>query len=208
MKALLRKDLYELVTSMRSVFLILAVFCVVGMLNPGSSFLLSYPVLLTGAMATTFISLEERCGWMVQCGTIPVNRKQIVMEKYLFMFLLLAAGAAVSTICFATYLLRGVMSGGLAQIFVQYLGAGLMMPTLLVPLAYKFGTEKGRYVMMLLLVVVIVLVMSNSEKGSVNMGSFLPAAFPSILFLVFALVLYVISMFISIRIYENKEISE
>ena len=78
MKALFRKDIYEITTSLKSVILIWLIFPIVAAINPNASYFVLYIGLLAGTLSSTLISYEEREKWPLFAGTLPVSRKQIV----------------------------------------------------------------------------------------------------------------------------------
>ena len=205
MKAILRKDFYELGTSLRSVWLILIVFTAVSFLSENSSMFAAYLAILPPSLATSILTLEERTGWTATAGFLPVTRRQTVLEKYLFSLCMTLAGSIVIVIVFFSYRLRGVDVGSMVDIFFQFMAMGMFVAAILLPFTYKFGPEKGRYFYMAFLILIVLLMMGRmqvseqpaliTEKG-IALVAFLAAA-----------VLFAASAMISIRIYEKKEIT-
>ncbi len=204
MKGLLKKDLYESVTTLRSVFLILLVFGGVACLSPKSAMFLPYFVVLPGAAATSLINVEEKTGWMLYGGAFPFRRRVFIAEKYLYCLISVAVGALLVTLIYFSYELRGAGSVNLAEIFFQYLGIGLFAPALLLPCAYKFGAEKGRYIVMAIIIVTIVFVMNRTDSRTVSL---FPVDVPAWTFVLAAAALLFISFLVTVKIYDAKEIT-
>ena len=203
MKALLQKDIYESVTSMRAVFLVILIFTVVSLLTPASSIIIPYLVILPGTMVATILNLEEQNGWMVYAGTLPVRRRTQVMEKYLYGALLVALGSLLALLIQWTYIFRGQAEFQPAASFLSFLSIGLMAPALLLPFVYWLGAEKGRYITMFLVIGIVMLVLTQSRDG----GMILPASVPVGAVFPACIVIYMVSMFLSMRIYEKKELT-
>ncbi len=203
MKALLQKDFYETVTSMRAVFLVILIFTAVSLISPASSIIIPYLVILPGTTVATILNLEEQNGWMVFAGTLPVRRRTQVMEKYLYGAILVAGGSLLALLIQWTHIFRGQAAFQPAESFLSFLSIGLMAPALLLPFAYWLGAEKGRYITMFLVIGIAMLVLTQSSDG----GAILPASVPAWAVFPVSVVIYLVSMFISMRIYEKKELT-
>ena len=203
MKALLQKDLYETVTSMRAVFVAMLLFGTVALISPNSSFFVPYLVILPGTIVSSILNFEEQNGWMVYAGTLPCRRRTQVAEKYLFGALLSLFGSSLALLVLFVYGLRGKEAMGVGPALATYLGIGLIAPALLLPFAYWLGAEKGRYITMFLIIFMIMIILTKSGSD----GSVLPASVPAWAFLPACIVLYLVSMYISMRVYEKKELT-
>ena len=205
MKALIRKDLYSTVVSFRSVFLIMAVFAAVTIFVPNTGFYIPYLVVLPGTLASTFINLETREKWNVCALTLPVSRRTVVTARYVCTLLMVLCGAFVGGVCLALRALRGFEGAGIFESLAMCLAAGLLVPSVTVPMAYKFGAEKGRYLVMFLIIGVMIGLMALS--GEDLQMSALPAWLSPWTLLALIIALYVFSWAISLQVYEKKEIA-
>lgn len=205
MKALLRKDLYTTVVSLRSVFLIMAVFAAVTVFVPNTGFYIPYLVVLPGTLASTLINLETREKWNVCAMTLPVSRRTIVTERYVCTLLMVLCGAFVGGVCLALRALRGFEGAGIFESLTMCLAAGLLVPSFTVPMAYKFGAEKGRYLVMFLIIGVMIGLMALS--GEDFQMSAVPAWLSPWMLLPLMGVVYAVSWCVSAGIYEKKEIA-
>ena len=204
MKALLRKDLYTAFISLRSVFLIMAVFAAVTIFVPNTGFYIPYLVVLPGTLASTLINLETREKWNMCAMTLPVSRRTIVTERYVCTLLMVLCGALVGGVCLALRILRGFEDAGFFESLAMCLAAGLLVPSVTVPMAYKFGAEKGRYLVMFLIIGVMIGLMALS--GEDLQMSALPVWLSPWTLLPVMGVVYAASWYVSAGIYEKKEI--
>ena len=203
MKALLRKDLYVLSTALKSVLLVWIVFPVVAAVNPAASYFIVYVGLMAGTLSSTLISYEEKEKWPLFAGTLPISRKQIVAERYLFTLLLVFAATAIGGVVLLSYSLRGLSEYVVPSLLVQTFSTALVMPSLLLPVTYRYGVEKGRYVVMFLVIglslgsqALTVLFTGNSRLQGITLP----------LIVTGCLVLFGISYLISVKWYQGHDI--
>ena len=159
MKALLRKDLYVLVTTFKTTLLMWMVFPLVALFSPQNASFILYTGLIAGTISSTLISYEEREKWPMFAGTLPVSKKQN----------------------FAT---------------------SLLMPSLLLPVTYRYGIEKGRYVVMF--VVIFVAIGSQQMVPFFNNISNL-ANYLVPLMVIGSIALFAVSYALSVKWYTAKE---
>ncbi|MCR5794443.1 MAG: ABC-2 transporter permease [Solobacterium sp.] len=199
MTALIKKDFYEAFTSFRSLILILLVFGAFAAVSLEASFLAAYLVILPGSLASSLVNLEEKEKWNSYCMTLPVTRKDIITAKYIFTMILVAAGALLATLINAVH---GVSD--LLYIYMMYVSIGLAVPTLTLPLTYKFGADKARYITMFIIIAMTLSVI-NMDSDSSGLAMILTKVSPFVLG-AGMIVLFALSWFVSAAIYEGKEI--
>lgn len=168
MKGLLLKDWFMLKKYCRSYLLILVVFCAISMVNTENSFFILYPMVLLGLLPVTLIAYDERSRWDVYCGTLPITRDQQVSGKYLMLLIMVGAGLVLTSLVQAVQMIRG---GGFdVQEFllmeVTLVTLGVMCPAIMLPIVYKFGSEKGR--MMYFVVIIAVCAITFSVDSIVS----------------------------------------
>ena len=173
MKGLLKKDLCMLWNYCRSMILILAAFTLVGAFMEDSFFYSFYPVLIVSMLPVTLISYDERFKWDIYCQSLPISRRVQVTEKYL---LSLLSVLVVILCCIAAQIYRMldmagfnasvIHWGSLPQFVAMLVGLGLISPSLMIPLIYKFGAEKGRMVFFVVVGFFCALGAMVSVKGS------------------------------------------
>lgn len=207
MKGLLRKDIYMAAKYYRAVFGMVAVFLLLMIFVDGSLLFLTYPVLLSGMLPVTLLSYDTHFKWEQYSGTLPYTRAQLVSAKYL-MGLIFSGG--VLLVCLVVLALRQIQGGGFD--LDAFLAAGLLCfvlgvaaPAFLLPLAFKFGPEKGR---LLFIVLIASLCGAGVALGQADFLSGLAIGNSTLVALAVVgvtLVLYLLSWRLSIHFYQKKE---
>ena len=207
MKGLLRKDIYMAAQYYRAVLLVVAVFLLLTIFGDGSLIFLAYPTMISGMLPITLLSYDTHFKWEQYSGTLPYTRAQLVTVKYL-MGLIFSGG--VLLVCLGVLALRQILGEGFD--LDTFLGAGLLClglgvasPVLLLPLAFKFGPEKGR---LLFIVLIASLCGAGFALGQTDFLSGLAIGNTVVVALAAAgvtLVLYLLSWRLSIHFYQKKE---
>lgn len=202
MKALLRKDLYVLATTFKTTLMLWLVFPLVALFSPENASFILYTGLVAGTISSTLISYEEREKWPMFAGTLPVSKKQVVSERYVFTLIMILAATLIGAIIFLTYVLRGSPEYASPALLIQNFATSLLMPTLLLPVTYRFGIEKGRYVVMFL-VIFIALGSQQIAPLFISIGNLGKYLLP--LMVIGSLALFAISYALSVKWYTDKE---
>lgn len=166
-------------------------------------------MIVSAMVPVSAISYDERSKWDKIVNTMPLSRKEIVLSKYLLAILLTAIS---SVIIFAFYMLvpempleeKAVITAVMAMMAMIYQAA-------LMPVMFKFGSEKGRTMMLAILFVPTVLIFAIGEMNIIDVNaaiSFLERNEAMIPYLMagFVLVIYSLSMALSVKIYEKKDL--
>ena len=95
MKGLLKTDWYMLWKYGKITLLSCLIFLVAGSLNTTNLFFMVYPVIVGSALSKSLFSYDERSGWDRYCDALPLTRKLVVSEKYLFTLTLVAGIASL-----------------------------------------------------------------------------------------------------------------
>lgn len=144
MKGLLLKELYMMGKYFRSFLFIILVFLLSSVWAGNNLFLLVYPMIVVTMLPMSTLSYDEKFGWDVYCGALPCSRAQVVSAKYLLCLLSIGLIALLSL---AAQLVRVGMGGSpdeIAPLFSVILTVGFVGPSLLLPIVFKLGAEKGR----------------------------------------------------------------
>lgn len=205
MKGLILKDLLNL----RSTFKMLGamiVFFAVAFLREGNSFVFGIIILMFAMMVVTTISYDDLAKWDAYALTMPVTRKEMVLSKYLVMAILNTLGAVLSLIVgiVGSVIMRQSFDLEiLAIIGIIYLVA-FIFGSVIIPLIYKFGTEKARLMLFLcaLLPTALILLVEQFNVPLPTTGN--PWIY-LILLIGFSVAGIVLSYLISLKIYTNKE---
>ncbi len=170
-------------------------------------------ILLVVMPALDVIKYEGKSGYDKYVLTLPVNRRHIVQSHYLFYFLTVIYGALLS---YAIFYIYGLVSNTPVDGILQIINFGtfivLLTGAINYPLYYIFGPEKA----------------DSNAIGSVGGGIFVtfstqgliaylseqlvssnlnidPSLYVPIIYMLFGLIVYMISFFISVFIYLKKE---
>lgn len=208
MKGLLIKDILGLRRYFFSFAVICLAFLILSVLMKTAMFVSSILAVLFLMMPLTVFSYDESAKWDAYGLTLPVSRKQIVLSRYVLTLLMLAVGSLIGAVfTYGITLLPGVeeTSQGMLEVIPVICGMGLIILAVVFPLIYKFGAEKGRYLMIaVFLLLMIVTLLFNQISGwkeqLLPLLVFLPYAAPIV-----GLAFMAVSYWISCRIYENKE---
>ena len=207
MKGLFLKDLYMIWKYCRMLLLLVVCFTIGGAApsNNMQLFFILYPVIVGAILPVTLISYDERFHWDRTCGTLPLKRSTIVTEKYL-LTLCLACGLILLSLAVqaAVLLPRGRLADFLSLIPME-LAVGLLSPSLMLPVIFRFGVEKGRLAYYFLIGLSIALPMILSGKAVSGMRMMRGAASLPLMALL-CLCLFALSWRLSIRVYEKREI--
>ena len=208
MKGLLLKDWYLSLKYYKPYFLILIGFAVMSIWAGYNPFLLSYPFMLISMMAPGLQNMDEGCKWDMYCGTMPLSKMQMVSEKYLFGLIWSALGLLIVMV---SQIIRMAIAGGSAwaelwNVLSVCLTLVFLLPSVSLPLVFKFGAEKGRISQYIIIGCVCggATLLSLQESGAVP--QVVSTVGMSGIVVLAALTLYVASWFLSIRFYEKREI--
>jgi len=202
MKGLLRKDFYMLWSYCKSFLLLILVFSLVSLSDSNNSFYTIYPIMFGSILPVTIISYEERCKWNSYCQTMPLSRSQVVIEKYLLSGLCSFGILAISAIVQYFNMKRGPVFAW--SEYLDLMGTllilSLISPSVLLPLIFKLGTEKGRYAYYFVIGAACGISILFMDK------QFPTIPIPFFLLPLIALGVYGLSCLLSIKFYEKRQL--
>ena len=208
MRGLLLKDFLMIKGNIKSILLFFVVFCLIAL--EGNDFLFFVPSLIGFMMFMTTFSYDEYNKWGLYAITLPIERKKIVLAKYLGSAILLVFSLVI------TFLVAwgiGIYNQNfdVQKTFTLLLSCGgsiLFLQDIVYPLFIKFGVEKGRIGLFLGLFFISFLLGWILKNISISIPqdiySFLTTYLPWIL-VVFLLLFTIGSYKIAERIYTKKE---
>ncbi|MDF1496034.1 ABC-2 transporter permease [Caproiciproducens sp. CPB-2] len=206
MTGLLLKDFLYLKRQGR-IFLFLLAFYIIFFAATGSgtdqitSMLLTLIPMLPMIVLTNAFAYDEMSKWNTYALTLPITRGKLVFARYL-LTLLLTCGMAL--IPFLMNLLSGSLSEETGAAVYAAVGAALLLCEILIPLFYRFGTQKAR------LALLVIVLIPTLGAFLLKQARFAAPSDAQILFLlkispVFLVVFSVVSYYLSCKILENKE---
>lgn len=216
MIGLLLKDI-KLMKMQRNFFLIIiAVAAVFTFYSSQSTFAISYLTIVFSLFTITTLSYDEADNASAFLMCLPVSRKDFAVEKYLLGFLLVAGSWIISIVLsFAGGLIRNdVACSEILVTAFTTLSLMLVMQAVMLPLALKYGAEKGRIALFGVFGAGFLILYFGSKlaeawnldiAGMFNRLSDLSWGILLAAVTVLALILYLLSMRLSISIMEKKE---
>ena len=141
MLGLIQKDIYQMLKYQRVLLLIVIVFAAVSAQNIDNAFFSIYPAVIAGLSMVTLQSYDEQSGFACYSMVMPVSKKTIVGEKYLYgigMILLVSLVEAVSFLFFQFPILEALR--GICFI----IAVGLICLSVFLPFIFAYGVERGR----------------------------------------------------------------
>ncbi len=201
MGGLILKDLYGLKQQLKIYIIIAVVWLLIAVTTRDMSFFSGLVMMFTFLVPITSLAYDEKSRFDAYVLTMPVKRSDIVLSKYLLSLICGAvcalAGFFVNVICMNDIFETAVVT-------LILLCVGIFFSSIVLPLLFRFGVEKGRTIMMavLLLPVILALLFSKFDVA-IPENEFIKY---SLLFVpVITAVVFFVSFQISKKIYEKKE---
>ena len=215
MKGLLIKDILNLRNYMKQLILVFVFFIAYGIFLKNGVFVGSMITLMLSMQVITTMSYDEYAKWDKYALTMNINRKDIVLSKYVFFIMSIIIGIVVGIISSSLINIISDSNVGIDEILVT----SIMVPcifailfSIIIPIVFKTGVEKARVVMMAILftpTILVFIIFKMAEKVNIPMPdeATLEMIFKS--GLIGLIVLTILSIFISYKIslsiYNKKE---
>lgn len=196
----------------KQIWFIWIVWIGVAVINPFFlNMLIGLSILLTLYQVMAY---EENNGINYLIGTIPVKRKEYVISRYMLGVINLMLSIIVISIVY-------LISTNISNIFIPLkvvlpigITSAIVAMSIIIPLILKFGVNKGRVFMSMIIMIIAMAPMSiisdvikNQEILNVISNIVSSIWFP-LMVVVFNILIIVVSIIISILLYQNKEIKE
>ena len=207
MKGLLEKELIVFLKNNKIQIAVILLFAIMGVVSKNAAYVLFIPLLLPMQIKSV-LTWDELCKWDKYAGCLPVEKKTIVGAKYLMILFSSLFSIVLVTACFA---LMNVISGEPIQNMLVYFGTAaaesLLLPALMMPFDFKFGSTKGRAIYLIVTAVGIAAIGSAMLENGQNLLAKIsnPAQMTLILAAV-SLAVFAASWFISVKFYESREL--
>lgn len=219
MKGLIIKDFLNLKRHMLPMVLFLIIYFIISLTTKNSSFFTGVIMVFCAMLPITALSYDDRSAFTKYALTMPVSRNALVISKYVMSLILLATGTILG-------ILNNIFIGNLS-FFENLLSVvitmlmGCLMISISLPAIFKFGVEKGRFVMLGIVMIIVFIggfgamgigngkfSMSISKNGfslGSTIDSFFSSNFIFALILAFCTIIFLLSMLLSISIYQKKD---
>lgn len=161
MTGLILKDFLILRKTLRSYLLILAVYAAVAFSGFWSgSFVGAFIMVMVAMLPMNVFAYDKQCNWDVYGLALPVSRTKTVAARYACVLLLCLASAAFSAVLGIVLTLMDRMEESLGEYLVTcavVLVVGMLINSVMLPLLYKFGSERARIMFYGVLGVIVLL---------------------------------------------------
>lgn len=212
MKGLLLKDAYQAWYYAKMVVVAAVVMMGVGVISMmnGANFFIVYAGFLLGMMPMTLLAYDQTSKFNEYSAALPATKEQLVGCKYIVGLcgLVLAEAFAAAALGVAQLHWAAVDGALVISTLVQVGMTTLLSSTILLPLTYRFGYQKARYVYYLCIGLLASFMGYFISSGDNALNSLLPAQ-GSLLVLVVvlaaALALYALSWRLSVAWYGKAE---
>lgn len=202
MKGLLIKDIYNLKQQVKIYLLLIAVWMVMGFANNDSTFSSGVMMIFSLLIPITTIAYDEKANWDKYALTMPVTKIDLVLSKYLLSFFCAVISFVYSS-AVGVFMTKNAADSLVTSLVIMSLG--IILTSVVLPVIFKFGVEKGRMIMLAIFLVPTVVGMIL-PKLNFNMPQ--ETTIERVLYLspLIAFIFAAVSIFISIKIYEKKEL--
>lgn len=215
MKGLIIKDILNLRNYMKQLILVFIFFVAYGIFLKNGVFVGSMITLMLSMQVITTMSYDEYAKWDKYALTMNINRKDIVLSKYVFFIMSIIIGIVVGIISSSFINIISDSNVGIDEILVT----SIMVPCIfailfciIIPIVFKIGVEKARVVMMAIFFTPTILgfiFFKMAEKANIPMPDEATLdmifKFGLIGLIILTVVFIFISYKISLSIYKKKE---
>lgn len=203
MIGLILKDLFTLTRQALMYIVFIAVFS----LMPGYN-MASFAVMMACMMPMTALAYDERSHWDRLAASMPYTTAQLVLSKYLMGLILMLCSVALGLIALPLQRLVNpdVSLQELMSVSLGALGAGMLIQGVLLPVMFRFGTEKARLFMLVLMGAVFAGIAALSQAQDALRGFIegMNGGAVAAVLAGLAATVYLVSMPLSIRAYRRR----
>lgn len=199
MLGLIKKDFLIIKNNLKLIIVMLMVFFIMAL---GGQFNISFiPTFIIVMLFISTFSYDEYNNWDAYAITLPGGRKSIVKSKYIISLFLTLLSAVITVLL--NCLISVINNTDVNEFISSLLGsicAIVIIQSIMYPLIFKFGMEKGRIVLFILVFVMVGVI--SLLKNIIKTPNILVVLFNDYWFIVIPIIL-VISLLISYKISEK-----
>lgn len=207
MLGLIKKDILMLKNNIKTILLIAVIYLIFAQGQASQiAFMLSFISIMVSMSSFSYDAYNH---WDTFACALPKGRKNIVLAKYTSGIIMLLI-SSITTIILGLLLNITLSKVDIQELLIIVLISALiiiMIESLIYPFIFKFGIEKGRYILFIgsfLIAGLGAYVLKsniNISKGLTNILN----NYWYIILPIIALLMLIISIMISLHIYKNKE---
>ena len=210
MKGLLLKDFCILKKHMKLMVVFVIFYAIWAVAAKMPTMMGTMVILLSIMMPISSMSYDEAGQWYRYAFSLPIPRRTLVLSKYVLGFLVSLGGLVVSAIgnIIVLSLTNGENAWESWLTIIGFLELGVIFLSIIIPILFKYGVEKGRLFIVVIAVIpsLLVALLGSTLKTS---GTLMPSAelLQAILYSspLFTLAIFLISFRISVGICRKKE---
>lgn len=205
MLGLIKKDLLLMKTNAKSLLVIFIIYLLMA-INGNFDIVVMLPLFMMVLLISTF-GYDEYNNWDAYVNALPVGRKNIILSKYLTSAILLVCSSIIS--CIIAYVLTFFYEKSDISHSLSYIGGclcGMLITiSLMYPLIFKYGSQKGRIAGFVLIAGggFVLGLLSKIKTFSTVVNSF--ETYFLIAFIVLTILMLIGSYIISVKIYSKIE---
>ena len=146
MRGLLIKD-FMLLKNQLNYFAILCLSLILIIVLKNASFIIGYMTYLCAMFTLSTMSYDEFDNGMVFLMSLPVKRKDYILEKYVFGFIVGLMGWFISVVLSVVYEMIASSQTDIQELFITsvfILCILIIILSILIPIELQFGSEKSR----------------------------------------------------------------
>lgn len=210
MKGLLLKDFCILKKQMKLMVVFVIFYAIWAVAAKMPTMMGTMVILLSIMMPISSMSYDEAGQWYRYAFSLPIPRRTLVLSKYVLGFLVSLGGLVVSAI--GNIIILALTNGENALeswlTIIGFLELGVIFLSIIIPILFKYGVEKGRLFIVVIAVIpsLLVALLGSTLK---TFGTLMPSAelLQAILYSspLFTLAIFLISFRISVGICRKKE---
>ena len=210
MKGLLLKDFCILKKQIKLMVVFVIFYAIWAVAAKMPTMMGTMVILLSIMMPISSMPYDEAGQWYRYAFSLPIPRRTLVLSKYVLGFLVSLGGLVVSAI--GNIIILALTNGENALeswlTIIGFLELGVIFLSIIIPILFKYGVEKGRLFIVVIAVIpsLLVALLGSTLKTS---GTLMPSAelLQAILYSspLFTLAIFLISFRISVGICRKKE---
>ena len=217
MSGLIVKDFLILRKTLRSYLMILLIYGAVAFSGFWqASFVSGFMMVMVSVLPMNVFAYDKQSKWDVYGLSLPVGRTKTVAARYLAVLIMFAASAVLTTVLGVALNIAGRMEERLEEYLLSCaicVVIAMLINAVMLPLLYRFGSERARMmlfgVMGVIAVLVVILLMplgglewlNSLDESALEQAAALPAAAVAA-----GLVLLALSFLLSRHFYGNQDI--
>lgn len=216
MKGLIIKDFLNLKKSIKIYAVITVMYFFFGIANDNPFFVTGFLSAILAVTTLSLFSYDDMAKWDIYALTMPLSKEKIIQARYLMMFLLTLIGAVIGSllsIVIALYLKKGISADLFINIEYWSLAIILVL-SVMIPFVVKLGAERARLIFAVIFMIPFAIyllfdkIIIKENAAPYKLIEALDFAQKNIQIIgpVIVLLAVVVSYFISVAIYNKKEL--